>query len=490
MTRAFRGWTAKSGYCAHRIGEDELRPSRSRRPASPASSRPCWRSSTGASRRACTSRRPTRRSTSTTQPVLREHGAQRSPRLRGRSAARRRQLARHRRHQRARGARGSRPPPPCRARAGPRQLLLVSARSETALGARGQSLARAPARDRRAAARRRRLHAQHRPPPVPAPPRGRRARRPETRPRASSGRDASRAPAAHRARPRRRSSFLFPGQGAQYAQMARDLYRAEPRFRARVDELCDALAGRDSAGTFARRCIRARRRSRRDRTAAADRGDAAGALRRRARAGRAVAVAGASRRRRCSATASASTWRRRSPASSRWRDALGTGRRARRADAGAAAGRDARRAAWRRPTWRRSSTPTLSRRRRQHAAVDGRRRSGSGDCARRGERRPRRHGVARRVAHEPRVPLGDDGSRSSTRFAALVASACRARRRRSRWVSNVTGTWITAAQATDPAYWAQHLRQPVRFADGVATLLADGDAVILEVGPGRRSAAS
>ncbi|HEU4328870.1 MAG TPA: acyltransferase domain-containing protein, partial [Roseiflexaceae bacterium] len=53
------------------------------------------------------------------------------------------------------------------------------------------------------------------------------------------------------------------------------------------------------------------------------------------------------------------------------------------------------------------------------------------------------------------------------------------------FVSNRTGTWITAEQATDPRYWAEHLRHAVRFADGLATLLADSDRVLLEVGPGR-----
>ena len=53
------------------------------------------------------------------------------------------------------------------------------------------------------------------------------------------------------------------------------------------------------------------------------------------------------------------------------------------------------------------------------------------------------------------------------------------------YVSNVTGTWITPSQATDPAYWAQHLRQAVRFADGVAALFQDGARIGLEVGPGR-----
>jgi amino acid adenylation domain-containing protein len=53
-----------------------------------------------------------------------------------------------------------------------------------------------------------------------------------------------------------------------------------------------------------------------------------------------------------------------------------------------------------------------------------------------------------------------------------------------RWVSNVTGKWITAAEATSPDYWATHVRQTVRFADGVAELVNGGACVLLEVGPG------
>ncbi|WP_420126424.1 type I polyketide synthase [Longimicrobium sp.] len=55
-----------------------------------------------------------------------------------------------------------------------------------------------------------------------------------------------------------------------------------------------------------------------------------------------------------------------------------------------------------------------------------------------------------------------------------------------RWVSNLTGTWITPDEATDPAYWSRHLRGAVRFADGVATLAAEGrERVFIECGPGR-----
>ncbi|HEX6903705.1 MAG TPA: amino acid adenylation domain-containing protein [Thermoanaerobaculia bacterium] len=53
------------------------------------------------------------------------------------------------------------------------------------------------------------------------------------------------------------------------------------------------------------------------------------------------------------------------------------------------------------------------------------------------------------------------------------------------YLSNLTGTWITDAEATDPAYWARHLRQPVRFAPAVAELLREPDRVLLEAGPGR-----
>lgn len=53
------------------------------------------------------------------------------------------------------------------------------------------------------------------------------------------------------------------------------------------------------------------------------------------------------------------------------------------------------------------------------------------------------------------------------------------------FISNVTGTWITAAEATDLNYWARHLRLGVRFAEGIAELLKDSRVLFLEVGPGR-----
>jgi acyl transferase domain-containing protein len=52
------------------------------------------------------------------------------------------------------------------------------------------------------------------------------------------------------------------------------------------------------------------------------------------------------------------------------------------------------------------------------------------------------------------------------------------------FVSNLTGNWISAAEAVDPQYWAGHLRQTVRFADGIRQILQDSSQLFLEVGPG------
>ncbi|HSF43792.1 MAG TPA: amino acid adenylation domain-containing protein [Thermoanaerobaculia bacterium] len=52
-------------------------------------------------------------------------------------------------------------------------------------------------------------------------------------------------------------------------------------------------------------------------------------------------------------------------------------------------------------------------------------------------------------------------------------------------LSNLTGTWITAGQATDPLYWADHLCRTVRFGRALETLWAQPQRVLLEVGPGQ-----
>ena len=53
------------------------------------------------------------------------------------------------------------------------------------------------------------------------------------------------------------------------------------------------------------------------------------------------------------------------------------------------------------------------------------------------------------------------------------------------YLSNLTGTWITPAEATDPDYYVRHLRASVRFSQGLETLYSVADRMLLEVGPGR-----
>lgn len=54
-----------------------------------------------------------------------------------------------------------------------------------------------------------------------------------------------------------------------------------------------------------------------------------------------------------------------------------------------------------------------------------------------------------------------------------------------RWISNRTGTWIRPEEAVDVEYWVKHLRERVEFSPGVQTLRAERRWTWLEVGPGR-----
>ncbi|MFG1710516.1 SDR family NAD(P)-dependent oxidoreductase [Nonomuraea sp. M3C6] len=72
------------------------------------------------------------------------------------------------------------------------------------------------------------------------------------------------------------------------------------------------------------------------------------------------------------------------------------------------------------------------------------------------------------------------------RLTAWIAANVPLRAPRIPYVSNVTGELVTAEQASDPAYWAEHMCAPVQFDGVLHTLLAlDGDAALLEIGPGQ-----
>ena len=52
-----------------------------------------------------------------------------------------------------------------------------------------------------------------------------------------------------------------------------------------------------------------------------------------------------------------------------------------------------------------------------------------------------------------------------------------------RIVSNLTGRLADAREIVQPRYWRRHLREAVRFADGVQTLAGLKPDVCLEIGP-------
>ncbi|MDY7092875.1 MAG: SDR family NAD(P)-dependent oxidoreductase [Acidobacteriota bacterium] len=85
-----------------------------------------------------------------------------------------------------------------------------------------------------------------------------------------------------------------------------------------------------------------------------------------------------------------------------------------------------------------------------------------------------------RAFHSPDLdPLLED-------FAQRVATVPRQAPTKA-FLSCVTGTWISAYDATDPEYWARQLRQPVRFSAAAAALLegaAGKGRRLLELGPG------
>lgn len=71
------------------------------------------------------------------------------------------------------------------------------------------------------------------------------------------------------------------------------------------------------------------------------------------------------------------------------------------------------------------------------------------------------------------------------RFARAVDEV-KLRAPRIPWVSNLTGKLVTSDQAMDPRYWVRHLREPVRFATGIQEILqAPEEHIFLEVGPGQ-----
>jgi acyl transferase domain-containing protein len=60
----------------------------------------------------------------------------------------------------------------------------------------------------------------------------------------------------------------------------------------------------------------------------------------------------------------------------------------------------------------------------------------------------------------------------------------RLNRPRTRFISNVSGTWITDGEATSTHYWGRQVTETVRLEDGIRELLKVPAAIYLEAGPG------
>jgi len=52
-------------------------------------------------------------------------------------------------------------------------------------------------------------------------------------------------------------------------------------------------------------------------------------------------------------------------------------------------------------------------------------------------------------------------------------------------MSTVTGDWLSTTEALDPQYWARNLRNTVRFSDAISSLINEQYSLFLEVGPGQ-----
>jgi acyl transferase domain-containing protein len=79
------------------------------------------------------------------------------------------------------------------------------------------------------------------------------------------------------------------------------------------------------------------------------------------------------------------------------------------------------------------------------------------------------------------TPMTEQAAKQLTEFVATA----RLDAPTLRWVSNVTGDWITDTDAVSPEYWGRHVLAPVRFREALEKLAELRDTAALEVGPGR-----
>ena len=109
--------------------------------------------------------------------------------------------------------------------------------------------------------------------------------------------------------------------------------------------------------------------------------------------------------------------------------------------------------------------------------------SGAADAIDRFERRLNGAGIACRRLHTSHAFHSSMMDPMIAPFARHIG-AVRLSPPSAPYVSSLTGTWIATEEATSPQYWARHCREPVRFADALQTLVEAGVDALVEVGPG------
>jgi acyl transferase domain-containing protein len=85
-----------------------------------------------------------------------------------------------------------------------------------------------------------------------------------------------------------------------------------------------------------------------------------------------------------------------------------------------------------------------------------------------------------RTSHAFHSPMMDPAKNALQQYV----QKCNPRPPNTPFISNLSGTWFSESNRTDPAYWGEHLRNAVRFSDGMKVLMKHAPYIFIEVGPG------
>ena len=96
-----------------------------------------------------------------------------------------------------------------------------------------------------------------------------------------------------------------------------------------------------------------------------------------------------------------------------------------------------------------------------------------------------REGVDSLRVNFPRASHSRLMSMVSTTFRDRISASITLKAPSIPYISGLSGDWITGSEAVNPAYWARHLEEPIRFFDGLSTLLSHKNYLFVQVGSDR-----